>query len=72
MLRTNTILGFMNQASTRLRVQTLDLRIENDSRVWTPIRRNLVNINKKVRVQIPRLSFNRYEVRLKGNDTKLL
>ena len=44
--RTNTILGFLNRASTHLRIQTRDIRLENESRVGTPILRNLSRTNR--------------------------
>ena len=40
-LQLNMILGFQYQASTRLRSQNLMICLENESRVGTPIRRNL-------------------------------
>ena len=40
-IRLNTILGFQYRASTRLRLQTFKIRLENESRVGTPLRRNL-------------------------------
>ena len=42
-LRVNIILGFQNQASTRLRAQTFKIRLNNESRVGTPLCRNLVS-----------------------------
>ena len=41
-IRLNTILGFRYRASTRPRQQTFMIWLENESRVGTPIRRNLV------------------------------
>ena len=41
-VRLNTILGFRYRASTGLRSQTFKTQLENESRVGTPIRRNLV------------------------------
>ena len=41
-LRLNTILGFQYRASTRLRLQVFKTQFENESRVGTPIRQNLV------------------------------
>ena len=43
-----TILGFKYRASTQLRLQTFKTRLENESRVSTPIRRNLVTMQKMV------------------------
>ena len=40
-LQLNTILGFQYRASTPTRLQTFKIRIENESRVDTPLRRNL-------------------------------
>ena len=42
-LRLNTILGFQYRASTRPRLQTFKTQLENESRVSTPIRQNLMN-----------------------------
>ena len=39
--RLNTILGFQYLASTRPRLRTFKIRLENEYRVGTPIRRNL-------------------------------
>ena len=44
----NTILEFQNQASTRLRAQTFKISLDNESRVGTPLRRNLLKCNVKV------------------------
>ena len=44
-LRLNTILGFQYRASTRPSLQTFKTRLENESRVGTPIRQNLVNLD---------------------------
>ena len=41
-LRLNTILGFQYRGSTQPRLQTFKIRLENESRVGTPIRRNLL------------------------------
>ena len=41
MLLLNTILGFQYRASTWLRLQTFKTQLENESRIGTPIRRNL-------------------------------
>ena len=41
-LQLKTILGFQYQASTQLRLQTFKTRLENESRVGTLIRRNLL------------------------------
>ena len=46
-LRLNTILGFQYRALTRLRLQTFKTRLENESRVGTPIRRNLFGVKEK-------------------------
>ena len=40
-LHVNTILGFQNQASTRLKAQTFDIRLDGECRIGTPIRRYL-------------------------------
>ena len=44
MLRLNSIFGFKYRASTRPRLQAFKIRLENESRVGTPIRRNLLNM----------------------------
>ena len=41
-LRLNTIFGFKYRALTRPRLQAFKIRLENESRVGTPIRQNLV------------------------------
>ena len=47
---------FMNQASTRLRLKTKDIRLENDSRVGTPICQNLQGVCvKKDYIWIPHI-----------------
>ena len=41
MLRLNTIFDFKYQASTRPRLLAFEIRLENESRVGTPLRQNL-------------------------------
>ena len=45
-LRLNTIFGFKYRASTRPRLQAFKIRLENESRVGTPICRSLMICNK--------------------------
>ena len=49
-LRLNTILGFQYRASTQLRLQTFKIRLENETRVGTPICRNLKIIHSIFRL----------------------
>ena len=42
----NTILGFQNRASTRLMAQTFKIRLDNQSRVGTPLRQNLIETRR--------------------------
>ena len=44
-VRVNTILGYLYWPSTRLRSQNFDNGLQNESRVDTPIRRNLVLVD---------------------------
>ena len=43
---TNTILGFQNRASTQLRTQTFDIRLDDECRIGTLIHQNLVSIDR--------------------------
>ena len=42
---TEPIFGFKYRASTRPRLLAFKIRLENESRVGTPIRRNLIRLN---------------------------
>ena len=47
-LRLNMIFGFQYRASTRLRLQTFKIRLENESQVGTPLRLNLLCIASSI------------------------
>ena len=49
MLQLNTILGFQHQASTRSRLQTFKICLENEPRVGTPIIEICMHLLVKVR-----------------------
>ena len=57
----NTILEFQNRASTQLRAQTFKIRLDNESRVGTPLRRNLIIIKlNRNKILVP------YDLKMKG------